>query len=122
MKKSEIISYTHSSVILYLLFGWMFENQRENLLLLLPTIQFQFLINDNSCILTQLENKFLNQEKKDDKKEDSKEDSKEEVIIDSFVGKKLKEYNIDITEKTREMIVHGFTYGSFLFNYYLVFS
>ena len=58
MKKSEIISYTHSSVILYLLFGWMFENQRENLLLLLPTIQFQFLINDNSCILTQLENKF----------------------------------------------------------------
>tara|TARA_B100002051_G_C16724819_1_gene634678 strand:+ start:663 stop:1007 length:345 start_codon:yes stop_codon:yes gene_type:complete len=113
MKKSDIISYTHSSVILYLLFGWMFENQRENLILLLPTIQFQFLINDNNCILTQLENKFLNQEKKDDKKE--------EVIVDSFVGKKLKEYNINVTEKTREMIVHGFTYGSFLLNYYLVF-
>ena len=118
MKKSDIVSYTHSSVILYLLFGWMFENQRENLLLLLPTIQFQFLINDNSCILTQLENKYLNQEKKDDKKDDDKE----EVIVDSFVGKKLKEYNIDVTEKTREMIVHSFTYGSFLLNYYLVFS
>ena len=45
-----------------------------------------------------------------------------EVIVDSFVGKKLKAYNIDVTEKTREMIVHGFTYGSFLLNYYLVFS
>ena len=28
MKKSDIVSYTHSSVILYLLFGCMFENQR----------------------------------------------------------------------------------------------
>ena len=122
MKKSEIVSYTHSSVILYLLFGWIFENQRENLILLLPTIQFQFLINDNNCILTQLENKFLNQEKKEDKKEDKEDDNKEEVIVDSFIGKKLKEYNIDVTEKTREMIIHGFTYGSFLLNYYLVFS
>lgn len=118
MKKSDIISYTHSSVILYLLLGWFFENQRQNLILLLPSIQFQFLINDNNCILTQLENKFL----KEEKKEDKKEDDNNEVIIDSFVGKKLKEYNIDVAEKTREMVVHGFTYGSFLLNYYLVFS
>ena len=118
MKKSDIISYTHSSVISYLLFGWMFENQRQNLMLLLPSIQFQFLVNDNNCVLTQLENKFLKEEKKDDKKEEDND----EVLADSFVGKKLKEYNIDITEKTREMIIHGITYGSFLVNYYLVFS
>ena len=108
MKRSDAPSYTHSLVSRYLLAGWMFENQRENLLLELKTIQFQFLINDNSLLNEQLENKYLNQEKKDDKKDD-----KEEVIVDSFVGKKLKEYNIDVTEKTREMIVNGFTYGSF---------
>ena len=99
MKKSDIISYTHSSVILYLLLGWIFENQRQNLILLLPSIQFQFLINGNNCILTQLENKFLKEEKKEYKKEDKKEDDNNEVIIDSFVGKKLKEYNIDVAEK-----------------------
>ncbi len=85
MKKSDIISYAHSSVISYLLFGWIFESQRQNLILLLPSIQFQFLVNDNNCILTQLENKFMKEEKNKDKKED-KDDN--EVLVDSFVGKK----------------------------------
>jgi|TARA_B110000914_G_scaffold64846_1_gene56608 phosphatidylglycerophosphatase A len=116
MKNSDIISYTHSSVILYLLLGWIFENQRQNLILLLPSIQFQFLINDNNCILTQLENKLIKEENKDKKEDDN------EVIIDSFIGKKLKEYNIDISDKKREIMIHSITYGSFLLNYYLVFS
>ena len=59
MKKSEIIDKLHSLTIIYLLFGWMIESQRLNLVLLLPTLQFQFLMNNNECLLTSLENKYL---------------------------------------------------------------
>ena len=60
MKKSEIINKIHSILIFYCIFGFIFENQRKNLLLFLPTLQYQFLINDNQCILTQIENKLIN--------------------------------------------------------------
>ena len=65
MKKSEIVSKIHGSIILYLLGGWIFESQRKYLVFFLPTIQFQFLVNNNLCILTQLERKLLIQEKED---------------------------------------------------------
>ena len=61
MKKSEIIDKLHSVLIIYFLFGWMIESQRLNLVLLLPTLQFQFLMNNNECLLTSLENKYLNE-------------------------------------------------------------
>jgi len=114
MNKSEIINKCHSSVILYLMLGWILESQRKYLVFVLPTIQFQFLINDNTCILTQLEEKYLIKEKEDDKKED------DEIIYDSFIGTKLKQYNINISDQTRERIIHGFVYGSFLISYYLM--
>ena len=77
MKKSEIINKLHSVLIIYFLFGWMIESQRLNLVLLLPTLQFQFLMNNNECLLTSLENQYLIEEKSDEQ-------------IESFVDKKLK--------------------------------
>ena len=66
MKKSEIIDKLHSVLIIYFLFGWMIESQRLNLVLLLPTLQFQFLMNNNECLLTHLENQYLIEEKSDE--------------------------------------------------------
>jgi len=111
MKKSVIINHIHSVILLYLLLGWMIESQREVLVFFLPTLQYQFLVNDNMCILTQLENKFLKDEKNDDK---------EIIISDSFINKKLEKFNISISPEKREYMIHSFVYGMFVFNYFLM--
>ena len=102
--------------------GWVFESQRKYLVFFLPTIQFQFLVNKNLCILTQLERKFLIQEKEEDNKKNEKEDkeNKEEIEYDSFTDKKLKEYNIHISPDSREFLINGIVYGSFIISYYLM--
>ena len=107
MKLSVIVNHCHSFLIIYLLFGWIIKSQRDILVFVLPTLQYQFLVNDNQCVLTQLEKRLLKDEKKEDKE------------YDTFIGKKLKEYNIHITDKHRELMTHSFVYGSFLISYFL---
>lgn len=108
MKNYEIVNKIHSSLIIYLLLGGFFPSQREFLVLFLPTLQFQFLINDNTCVLTQLENKLIKYEKEDVKKEES----------GGFVDSKLKEYNIHVDPVKREIAIHTFIYCCFLANYF----
>ena len=120
MRNSEIINKVHGSIIIYLLTGWIFESQRKYLVFLLPTIQFQFLVNKNLCILTQLEKKYLLQEKKEDHKKDITTEKEEEIKYDSFTDKKLKEYNIHISPENREYLINGLVYGSFIISYYLM--
>lgn len=117
MKKSEIINKIHSILILYCVFGFVFQSQRKYLLLFLPSLQYQFLVNDNNCILTQLENKLIKQEKNEINKKD--DDKKEDKEFNSFIGSKLKQYNINISDKVRENLIHTFLYGCFLTNYFL---
>ena len=97
--KVYLINKFHSIFSSYLLFGWLIESQRKILVFIIPTIQFQFLVNNNMCILTQLENKYLPKENKND----------------SFIGKKLKEYNIELSDKTREIMINSLVYLSFYF-------
>tara|TARA_B100000214_G_C23944920_1_gene617541 strand:- start:968 stop:1303 length:336 start_codon:yes stop_codon:yes gene_type:complete len=111
MKKSEIINKIHSSGIVYLLSGWIFESQRKYLVFFLPTVQFQFLVNDNQCLMTQLERYYLIQEKQSDTTE---------IIYDSFVEKKLKEWGINIQPKYRECLINSGLYCSFLISYWLM--
>jgi hypothetical protein len=120
MRNSEIINKLHGSIIIYLLTGWVFESQRKYLVFFLPTIQFQFLVNKNLCILTQLEKKYLLQEKKEDPKKDITTEKEEEIKYDSFTDKKLKEYNIHISPENREYLINGLVYGSFIISYYLM--
>ena len=75
-----MINMIHDFTSLYFLFGWLIPSQRINLVLLLPTLQYQFLVNNNMCVLTQLENKY----------------SLEKDKTDSYIDKKLKEYGIII--------------------------
>lgn len=107
MKKSEIINKVHSFLILYFLFGWIFESQRQYLVLLLPSLQYQFLMNNNDCLLTQYENKLLKEEKND-------------KIMESFVETKLKQLNITVSSRIRESIIHTAVFSSFLLSYYLM--
>ena len=111
MNNSEIVNRFHGLVVLYLLGGWILESQRKYLVFILPGVQFQFLINNNMCILTQLEKELLIREKKEEEKE---------IKYDSFTEKKLKEYNINLSSKTIGYIVNGAIYGSFLMSYYLM--
>ena len=102
-QKVLLINRFHSIFASYLLFGWIFVSQRQVLVFLIPTLQFQFLVNNNMCILTQLENRYLKDEKKDD----------------SFIGKKLKKYQIELSDRKREVMINGLIYLSFFISYWI---
>lgn len=106
MNYSSVVNYFHQIIIFYILFGWISETQRQYLLFILPSIQFQFLINDNMCVLTQLENKLLR-------------DKTDEKQNNSFIDKKLKSMNIFIEENIREKMIHCAVFTSFCITYYL---
>ena len=109
MKKSEIVNKIHSLLIVYLLFGWMIESQREYLVFILPTIQYQFLMNNNECLLTQYENKLIKEEKSDE-------------VIESFVETKFRQLNINISPRVRGYIIHtAVFFGSFAASYFLMY-
>lgn len=101
-QKVLLINRFHSIFASYLLFGWIFESQRKVLVFIIPTLQFQFLVNNNMCILTQLENRYLKEEKKEA----------------SFVGKKLAEYQIELSDRNREIMINGLIYLSFSLSYW----
>jgi hypothetical protein len=102
-QKVLLINRFHSIFSSYLLFGWIFESQRKVLVFIIPTLQFQFSVNNNMCILTQLENRYLKDEKKGD----------------SFIGKKLKEYNIQLNDRKREIMINSLIYLSFFISYWV---
>jgi len=101
--KVLLINRFHSIFASYLLLGWIFESQRKVLVFIIPTLQFQFLVNNNMCILTQLENRYLKEEKKED----------------SFVGKKLAEYHIELSDRNREIMINSLVYLSFCISYWM---
>tara|TARA_Y100001970_G_scaffold287645_1_gene412833 strand:+ start:2929 stop:3264 length:336 start_codon:yes stop_codon:yes gene_type:complete len=111
MKNSEIINKIHTLGIIYLLAGWTFESQRKYLIFFIPTVQLQFLVNNNQCLMTQLEKYYLVQER---------ETKDKEIIYDSFVEQKLKEWNIKINPKYREYLINSGLYCSFLISYFFM--
>ena len=114
MKNSEIVANIHGIVIFYLLFGGIFYSQRGFLVWFLPTLQYQFLVNNNTCLLTQLEDK-LKIEEKSDGDDDNKDDK---IKSDGFVDGILKKHNIVIESDKREMAIHTIVYLCFLGNYF----
>ena len=119
MKYSKIVHDLHVASIIYLLFGWILPSQRIILVFMIPSVQFQWLVNDSQCFLTQIEQQLLKDEKKDEKKKDDKDDD-EEIVHESFVGSKLKTFNIDLSERVRETVMNCCVYGSFLMSYCLM--
>jgi hypothetical protein len=101
MNKAKMINVIHNFSSLYFIFGWLIPRQRVNLVLLIPTLQYQFVVNNNMCILTQLENKY----------------SLEKDKTDSYTDKKLKEYGIVMSETNLERLINTSLYMSFLISY-----
>ena len=90
--------------------GGILESQRSFLVLIIPTLQFQFLLNDNKCILTQLEERLINNERNGD--------DKKEIQIDGFINRKLVDYNVNV--KIDDMLLHITLYSLFLGNYFMM--
>ena len=122
MKYSKIVHNLHVASIIYMLFGWILPSQRIILVFMIPSVQFQWLVNDNQCFLTQIEKQLLKDENKDEKKKDDskKNDNDEEIVHESFVGSKLKTFNIDLSERVRETVMNCCVYSSFLVSYCLM--
>ena len=110
MKSHEIVNKIHSGFLFYLLFGGFIISQRNFLVFLIPSLQYQYLINNEKCILTQLEEKLIN----------NKKEKKEEVILEPFINIKLKEYNINIKPEIREKALHTILYCLFMGNYLMM--
>ena len=119
MKYSKIVHDLHVASIIYMLFGWILPSQRIILVFMIPSVQFQWLVNDSQCFLTQIEQQLLKDEKKDEKKKDDKDDD-EEIVHESFVGSMMQKCNIDLSERVRETLMNCCVYGSFLMSYCLM--
>ena len=130
IKKSEVINKIHIVVYLYLIFGWLFSlTSCKFLLFFSPTVMAQWGINNDRCILTQLEEKYKKEElvnvkilKKDDNQivdKGEKEDKEKEENI-SFTRHMFKNFGIDITERGSHILTYMVAYHSFLQSYWRV--
>ena len=128
LKKSDIINKLHIVIYLYLTFGWIFSDMSCKILLLFsPTVMTQWGVNNDKCILTQLEDKYKKEElinikllKKDDDQIVEKEDDKIVGEEESFTRNMFKKFGIDITERGTTVITYMVAYHSFLQSYWRV--
>ena len=123
LKKSEIINKLHVLIYLYLTFGWIISlTSCKVILLLAPTAMVQWGVNNNECIITQLENKLKKTEitmlKKDDDKIIVKEEDKGTDI--SFIGSLAGKCGIEISDYGVNFISYLSLYHSFLQSYWRV--
>lgn len=112
---------------LYLVFGWLFSlTSCKFLLFFSPTVMAQWGINNDRCILTQLEDKYKKEEmnikilKKDDDKmviNDEKEDKGDNI---SFTRNMFQKFGIEITERGTNILTYMVAYHSFLQSYWRV--
>ena len=127
IKKSVIVNKIHMAICFYLVSGWLFSDFSCRILLLFsPTVMTQWGINNNKCILTQLEDKYIKEEelqikllKKEDDKIIIKEESKDNS---SFTRKLLEKVGINISERGITIMTYILAYNSFIQSYWRVVS
>jgi len=103
MKVSSIVNIFHSGVSVYLSTGWLLSSFHNQVLLgLIPTVYVNWLLDDNSCLLTKIENYFL------------KTESTVNISKDGFISKKLQLFNIHLDEKTIDQLLTMILFHSFL--------
>ena len=127
IKKSQLVNKIHMIICIYLVTGWLFSDISCKILLFSsPTVMTQWGINNNLCILTQLENKYKKEEeeqfkikllKKNDNKIIEKEKTKENL---SFIGNTFKKMGINISPRGITILTYVFAYHSFIQSYYRV--
>ncbi len=60
MKLSRLINYLHTGLSVYLAFGWVLPDIHNKILIgIIPCVYVNWLLDNNKCIITKLENHFL---------------------------------------------------------------
>ena len=112
LKLSELMNKFHLFLSGYIVVGWMFSDIHSKILLgLIPSVYVNLLVNDHKCILTVLEHKLNEKEAICLKKED------EEEVYEGSVLKKLKSYNIEVSNDDLNRALTLIAYHSFLQSY-----
>ena len=104
---ADRISNIHMALCFYSSVGWLSGYHSRILVFLLPTMMFNWLMDDDNCWMTRLENYFrMNKEK----------------IKEGFIENKLTEYNIDIKDINIDKCINIYTYILFILSYNNSFS
>ena len=107
MKIYEIINYGHSLFSIYLMFGWSISQIHcKSLMLLIPMGYLNYLLDDNKCFLTRLEQYYKKQYNIIDEKD--------------FISSKLERINIKINKKILDKIIYISLFNSYLISYYRI--
>ena len=108
MKLSYAINICHTGLSVYLAFGWMLPIINNKFLIgFIPSVYVNWLIDDNRCIITRLE-------------QDEKEGKKIYIHKEGFVQTKLKSYNIHLSGDIVNKLLIGVMFHSFVQSYYNV--
>ena len=114
MKLSNVINIFHTGLSVYLAFGWMLPIINNKFLIgFIPSVYVNWLVDDNRCIITRLEQHYK-------EIEDEKEGKKIYIHKEGFVQTKLKSYNIHLTEDIVNKFLVGIMFHTFLQSYYNV--
>ena len=106
MKIYNIINYTHSIFSLYMIFGWTISDYHCKILLfLVPSSYLYYLLDDNYCFITRIENHF-------------KDDDKKEI---SFIQTKLNNINIKLKQQLLDKIIYVVLFNTYIMSYYRIF-
>ena len=97
---SKNIALFHSLLSFYITFGFLLSEGHQKLLIgLIPTMYGNWLMDDNKCIFTRLENYFS---RIHDKKED--DNDKPELEELGFITRKINSLGIPISNETGHKI------------------
>ena len=121
LQKSEIVNKLHVLIYLYMTFGWIISlTSCKILLFLTPTVMVKWGLNNNECLITQLENKFKEDEikmlKKDDDKETEDKGTEKQIDV-SFTKGLCNKMGIEVSEYGLNVISYLTFYHSFLQSY-----
>ena len=98
---ADRINNLHLLLCFYSCIGWMSSYHSQILVLLLPSMMFNWLMDDDNCWMTRLENKF-------------RVDKTKKI---GFVNTKIKEYGYELTDTDVNKLVNVWTYILFLLSY-----
>ena len=96
------INNLHSIITLYVIFGWISIYHCKILIVFIPSMYLNWLIDDGECCINRLENYFRIKQ----------------IQKEGFINSKLKSINIHINKQTLNYIIDITSYISFLISYY----
>lgn len=99
---ADRINNLHLAVCCYSCVGWLSQYHSKILVFLLPSMMFNWLMDDNKCWMTKLEDYFRVNKEKVDK---------------GFIKNKLKSYNINLEEIDIDKYINVCNYILFILSY-----